>query len=203
MLKAGSLYYALLISLIISIICSLMIGLAFMSRTFFIHSDQQEKVLDNSKSGIEFLLSRQSGLEDEDMEMDLFEKEADSVRLKRRSWGLFQILSSNSTFKRNAFSRTAIVGYSSTEYDSAAIWLADRNRPLLVSGLALLKGNLHISAKGIDRAYIEGKNYSRLKLFYGQLKRSKAVLPKLSIDYKKYWGAYFEGRTNISSGSTG
>lgn len=196
MLKAGSLYYALLISLIISIICSLMIGLAFMSRTFFFHLDRQEQVLDNSRSGIDFLLSNQSHLKDTKKVMDLFDKEADTVSLKRRSWGLFQILSSKARFKRNSYNRAAIAGFSTPEYDSVAIWLTDRNRPLLVSGTALLRGNLHISAKGIDRAYIEGKNYSRMELFYGKLKSSKSVLPKVAIDYKKYWGAYFEGKTS-------
>ena len=194
MLRAGSLYYALLISLIISIICSLMIGLAFMSRAFFIHSDQQEKVLDNSRSGIEFLLSKQSNFDDRDWEMDLFKGGADTVRLKKRNWGLFQILISKARFKRNSYSQTAIAGFLSPEFDSVAVWLADRNRPLLVSGEALLRGNLHISAKGIDRAYIEGKNYTRRQLFYGKLKRSKPVLPKIEIDYKEYWGGYLDGK---------
>ncbi len=192
MLKAGALYYAILISLVISVICTLMIGLAFMSRSYFIHSDKRERVLDNSKSGIEYMLSKSSSISDGDTEIDLFGNDEDTVRMKRRNWGLFQVLYASAKFKRARFSRTAMLGYSTSFFDSLAIYLEDRNRPLLLSGTALLKGNLFLSPKGIDRAYIEGQNYSRNELFYGKMKKSKMKLPKLEIDYLKYWGKYFE-----------
>ncbi|MGB0177134.1 MAG: hypothetical protein ACPF9D_08205 [Owenweeksia sp.] len=192
MIRAGSLTYAVFVSTVTAVLCMLMIMLAAMNRNFFIHTDSFDKVRDNAHSGI-MLGMALPGHENYEAWHELYEPGSDSVKVKKRKWGLFDVISSEAVIGQARFARAAITGYWSPEISTTALWLADRNRPLQLSGNALLKGEFFLPQKGVDRAYVEGANYSREKLFYGSYKTSKSDLPELEKDLTKSWRSYLKG----------
>lgn len=192
MIRAGSLTYAVFVSTITAVLCMMMIMLAAMNRNFFIHTDSFDRVRDNAHSGIMLGLATPVGEGYENWHT-LFEVGSDSVYLKKRRWGLYELVYSRAQIGQATFERTAIAGYRSPELSSVALWLADRNRPLQLTGDALLKGEFYLPSKGVDRAYVEGASYSRDQLLYGSSKRSDNKLPALKKDFLKTWNGYLKG----------
>ena len=191
MLKAGSLTYTIFVSIIAAVLCSLMIVLAFMNRSYFIQMDGYDKTMDNAQSGI--VIGMSLSLQDDYEEWhELYEAEEDSVKIKKRKWGAYEIVFSHAQIGKASYQKTAISGYYSKKSGETALWLADKNRPLQLSGEALLKGNCEIPKKGLGRAYIEGENYSRKELLYGKSSVSANSLLPLENDLKSYWNAYFK-----------
>ncbi|HBF21467.1 MAG TPA: hypothetical protein DDW81_15305 [Cryomorphaceae bacterium] len=192
MIRAGSLTYAVFVSTVTAVLCMMMIMLASMNRNFFIYTDSFDRVRDNAESGIMLGLAMPV-LGSYENWHELFEPGSDSVRLKKRKWGLYELIYSEAVIGKASFSRTAISGYTSPELSTTALWLADRNRPLQLAGEALLKGIFFLPEKGVDRAYVEGTNYSRDQLLYGTSKRSDNHLPELEKDFLQDWESYLKG----------
>src|ERR1700746_1813805 len=109
MIKASSLFFAIVISLIIAIVSSSLLLFAYTSRIEEEKLDMSEKMLLNVQSGIELLLTRQDAIAlNDSKEIDLFDKGMDSVLLTRKAWGAYEILISQSTFKNEKRSLTAL-----------------------------------------------------------------------------------------------
>lgn len=195
MLKAGSLAYAIAVSVIVAIICTMMILLAYMNRSYFIHTDWHDRLKDNAHSAISIGLTSDSN-EDFQEWKDLFEDGSDSVWIKKRRWGAYEVIFASAKHRNLEFSKTAIKAYTSEETKALALWLTDRNRPLQISGNALLKGNCSLPKKGLDRAYIEGKNYTRKELMYGEKSLSTSKLPEIDKELLDYWSKYLRKEYN-------
>src|SRR3989344_5709497 len=100
MIKAGSLFYAIVISLIIAIVSSSLILFSYLSHIQFETFEMNERLQLNADSGLNLLLSEQSiiGL-NEKKALDLYGQGIDSVELSRKSWGAYEIAISKSIFK--------------------------------------------------------------------------------------------------------
>lgn len=191
MMKAGALTYAIFVMVVAAILCTLMISLAFMNRSFFIHVDQNEVVRDNAYSGIAMATSINQ-IQDYDKWVDLYGEGHDSVRVKRRLWGPYRVLAAEAKTFGSIDKKTAIIGYENDKLQTTALWLTDHNRPLQLAGDALLKGKCFLPTKGADRAYVEGSNYKRAQLVYGSREDSKAQLLEPEKEVKEYWLDYLK-----------
>lgn len=191
MLKAGALNYTIFVSIVTAILCSLMIVMAYMNRSFFIQTDIYDKAKDNALSGIAIGMGLEQ-TEDYEEWLEMYGDGADSVLVKKRKWGLYEVIHSSAQINRVNHSKTSIIGYKSTESRTTALWLSDRNRPLQLSGSALLKGDCVLPKKRVDRAYIEGSNYNRKELVFGKTSDSKSQLPIIENKPEEYWLRYFD-----------
>ncbi len=192
MIRAGSLAYAVFVSTITAVLCLLMIMVAAMNRNFFIHTDNFDRVRDNAHSGIMLGLALNS--DNHEHWYELYEAGSDSVHLKKRRWGLYEVISSRARIGQASFQKTAVSGFWSHELSKTALWLRDRNRPLQLAGDALLKGEFYLPKKGVDRAYVEGTNYTRQELLYGTSENSDAKLPQLQKNWLSPWQDYLNGK---------
>ena len=64
------------------------------------------------------------------------------------------------------------------------MYLKNNNAPLLICGKTRLKGTVYLPERGVERTYIEGQEYTGEKMVYGQIKKSHAVFPQLSQEWK-------------------
>lgn len=192
MIKAGALTYSIFVMVIAGVLCLLMISLAYMNRSYFIHVDVHDVVRDNAHSGIELGKAIQSD-EDHDQWYDLFDEGRDSVKLKRRLWGCYRVISSLAKTRGEIYAKTLVMGYEVPDFNTTALWLTDRNRPLQLTGDALLKGHCALPQKGVDRAYIEGTNFKRERLVYGSTSNSQERMPEPEKAMQPYWMEYLKG----------
>lgn len=186
MLRAGSLFYALAIAVIIALICSGVLLAASMNRIAMVNDVSSEELIRNANSGMEILLS-----DEMTGELDLFGRGMDSVRLEKKNWGAFQIAVSTAHRRNQSFRLISMTGWQCDENDRTALVLADLDRPLSVSGKTELRGDCYLPEAGIKRAYIEGESYSGDKLVYGQIKKADRFLPKYNDSLVKQISALF------------
>jgi len=177
-LKASALAYAILISLVISLITLSMI------MAFGLHGKRMADIGDmhraarNADSGILLLLVDGQLASSGPMQNDLFGDGRDTVRLERRPWGAYQILVSKARSGRHEAMKIVLAG--SVMGDSmVTLWLADQGRPLSLCGNTRIVGTCHLPKAGVRRAYIEGKNFVGDRLISGQQLTSGSTVPEM------------------------
>jgi cytoskeletal protein CcmA (bactofilin family) len=183
MIKAGALFYAIVISLIIAITSSALILSAYLSRIQYENFEIKRQLDLNADSGIKLLLSKQSLVElNQEKTIDLFNKGIDSVILIRKLWGAYEIVISKAIFKNSTSVRTAQVGFYQDNDHLYSLHLSDKDKPLALCGNTLIKGPAFLPKAGVKRAYIEGQSFSRSLLIEGEIKQSDRTLPKFNSE---------------------
>ncbi len=179
MLRGGSLFYALAITVIMGLVSSSLLLSAYYTRLQLQRDELREEIIRNAKSGLEIAMNesfRESYNSSGDI--DLFGKGSDSVFLEVKPWGAFEVAIARAHNKSFTHELIAAVGWKSEQNDLTALVLADLDRPLSITGSTKLTGDCYLPKAGIQRAYIEGSNYSGDKLVYGATKISDRFLPK-------------------------
>lgn len=183
MIKASSLFYAIVISLIIAIVSSSLILFAYLSRIEFDNFEMNQRIYLNAESGLNLLLSQQSLIEvNQEKTIDLYGKGDDSVFLSRKSWGAYEIVISKAVFKKLEAIRIAQIGYYPDSSGMYSLYLTDNDKPLALCGKTIIKGTAFISKAGLKRAYIEGQSFVGNTLIDGQIRQSKTTLPEFNKD---------------------
>lgn len=178
MLRGGSLFYALAITVIMGLVSGSLLLSAHYTQLSLQRDEIREKVIRNSMSGLEILLHEPSYTQSySSNDIDLFGNGTDSVFLQLKTWGAFEIAISRAHNRSFAHQRIAAVGWQNEETDHTALILADLDRPLSITGATKLSGDCYLPKAGIQRAYIEGQNYSGDKMVYGDIKISGRFLP--------------------------
>lgn len=178
-MKAGALFYALAVSVIIGMITAGAIAASYYHRLLLHTNSLTLEVARNAASGVIYACA--TGLEAE-AHTDLFGREKDSVELTRKSWGVYDLIVSRAHTGRHTSSRYALVGAVPDE-TACALWLADLDRPLKITGNTRLKGNCFLPRQGAERAYIEGRSFSGTELVQGTTLPSERFLP--TVDTKR------------------
>lgn len=177
--RAGSLIYALCITLILSILSGSLILLAFNTRTLIERNFIAEKQLTNVSSALNYYLTNASDWDNSgSIELDLFKKGADSVEITKKRWGLFDVVNCRAHQGATKAEGAFMVGLKRPA-DLTALYLSDQNKPLAVCGRTLIKGKTFLPLQGIKRAYIEGQNFMGSQLVKGLTKVSGPTVPEL------------------------
>ncbi|MGZ4055070.1 MAG: hypothetical protein ACXVPU_06515 [Bacteroidia bacterium] len=185
MIKASSLFYAIVISLIIAIVSSSLLLFAYTNRIENDKLEMTDRMLLNIKSGIQLLLSEQDLIPlNNSKEIDLYNKGTDNILLSRKAWGAYEVLISQATFKGEKKTLTALAGFA-PDSNRYCIYIADEDKPLSLCGNTLLKGTAYLPKAGVQRAYIEGQNFIGSKLIDGNILLSKKELPEFDKDLDK------------------
>lgn len=181
MIKASSLFYAIVISIIIAIVSSSLILFAYLSRIEFENFEITQRLSVNATSGLNLLMSKQSLIElNQDKIIDLYGNKEDSVALSRKSWGAFEIIVSTGLFKNKGLRQIAQVGYYTDSAKSYSLYLTDQDKPLALCGNTKIKGTAFLPKAGVKRAYIEGQNFTGAVMIDGQVKTSEKTLPEFN-----------------------
>jgi hypothetical protein len=194
MVRAGSLYFAIFISFISAILLSSLIVLTWHNNMYITTQIEREQVESNCRSGILFALKDStlsfSGNEDS---VSLYgdEDRKDMVYMKKRAWGVYEIVESKAQAYGYKASRIALVGSDLRSGDSTALYMADLDRYLSVSGNTNLIGTCFLPKIGLRRAYIEGQSFTGEKIIDGKVKTSTSYLPILHTKILESNKVYF------------
>ena len=193
MLKAGALFYAIVVTLLIAVISSSLILYAYFNRSQLQSLGLQEKVLINAASGINLLLAGGSSFPlDEIQIIDLYGEYSDSVMVLRKQWGAFEIAVSKAFSKGFVSMKTAQIGANIHDDPHIALYLADQDKPLSLCGKTEIKGTCYLPKSGAKRAYIEGQSFMGNHLINGETKISERLLPEVNKDLLESNLRYFK-----------
>ncbi|MEX0290067.1 MAG: hypothetical protein AB3N14_13235 [Flavobacteriaceae bacterium] len=101
-----------------------------------------------------------------------------TVEVSRDRWGVFEKWTSKATHQNQAFVRTVLAG-AKKDPQKSALYLQDKQRPLIIAGGAKITGDAYLPEQGIRPGNIAGQSYYRDQLLYGNQKQSTAELPIL------------------------
>lgn len=179
-LSGGALFHALAVSTIIGMIVSGVILSEYYHRHLLHQNLVKEEVIRNAESGIVYFCSNQDTEEIESSDIDLFGRGKDSVRLERRTWGAYDVCVSTAHTGDQSSVCMAMIGIIPDPQNKFALWLADMDRALSVTGATRLNGKCYLPKAGVERAYIEGKSYSGRDLVYGSIAESSRFIPSVN-----------------------
>lgn len=205
MIRAGSLYFAIFISLVVNIILASVILFFHYSNSYIDTQITLEQIDADTRAGITLALYDtslfMSGME---RSLRLYETEdPDSdLILSKEYWGVFQIIRSSATWKNMSVMNMAMSGADLTTGEEIALYVADKDRYLSFSGATAITGTCYLPKLGVRMAFIEGQNFTGDKLVEGEIKTSNPELPPLRSGLlnanKPYFGDTLPGNDSIA-----
>ncbi|MBI2281700.1 MAG: hypothetical protein HYU68_13575 [Bacteroidetes bacterium] len=181
MIKAGALLYAMFLVIVSSIISSSFILINYHNNTFVLGALKQEQLFRDVNSGINYGLSFNEEIPyNQKVEVNLFDDEQHHVTLYKKNWGAFYLLTSTAEWRDKTVSKTAFVGANIDDEKKIAVYLADQNKPLSLTGNTKISGNCYLPKAGVKRAYIEGHGFLGQKLIDGETRYSEVNLPSIN-----------------------
>jgi len=102
----------------------------------------------------------------------------DSVRVNKRTWGLFDAISIITFRDKDSLKRSFLSGVQAL--DSIALYIVDEERPVAISGKTIVQGTAYLPKSGIRPAFVDGEYYDGIKeMVDGKILSSSASLPDI------------------------
>lgn len=181
MLKASALYIVIIIALVIGLICSSLIVAAYYYKIEYQKKFRYDHLENNVQSGINILLAGADTSYTQQKTFSLFGGDADSVSLKKLSWGLYDVGAVKAMIQKDTLYQTFSIANAIDSTQWAAIYLVDEDRPFSLSGKTTIRGDAYIPKAGVQEAYIDNKAYDGDKrLIIGKKHTSAKTLPALN-----------------------
>ena len=181
MIKAGALLYAMFLVIVVTIISSSFILVNYYNSAYVIQALKQDQLYSDARSGIYYGLALYNELPfNTPTTIDLFADEQHQVTLNKKTWGAFYVLTAQSKWKNKTAVKSALVGANINEGEKVALYLADQNKPLSLTGRTNIQGDCYLPQSGVKRAYIEGKSFVGNKLINGIRLHSNKSLPTIN-----------------------
>ncbi|MCX6232972.1 MAG: hypothetical protein NTZ33_15690 [Bacteroidetes bacterium] len=182
--KAGVLVYALVISILTLIFLLGFLQLFLLSNKGKIKLLSEDKKEDILQSGIEYLLAANLKNSDTIFKVNLFDNDEHEQYLEQKQYGIFNIISSSLVWGKDTLKKIVLVA-NCHKTNQTALFLNPSPFALKIGGDALMEGDVIISTKGIERAYMGGKSYVRDSLVYGNIITSDYQMPELKNEILK------------------
>lgn len=176
-LKSSALGYAITFSLLIGLVCSGMLFISSVNKRLEINYITKEYLIFNNL----FALNYGAKLKEKTSET-IYHASGDTSNIQLKKWGAFQIAVAKTFNGNKSIEKSALIG---TEKPSTlpSLYLSDNGQPLKLGGATKIEGIAFLPERGVERAYISGKNYLNKELVYGEKKKSDRFLPKLNTEF--------------------
>lgn len=186
-IKAGALQFVLFIGAVVAILLMAFVLLSHTHQQFDKKTDFVISVIKNAGFGLESSLGQSIPLGSSIPIKNLSADRHDAndlpieIKVKREFWGVFEKRTATASHNNTEQIRTALVGGQSAN-EMPALYISDRQRPLILAGNAQVNGTAFLPEQGIKMGNIYGNSYNRDRLIYGNKKTSDSLLPKLGIE---------------------
>lgn len=180
MLKASALYLVIVMSLVISVICSALIIAAYIYFSQYQAKFRADRLQNNLNSGISILLGTRDTIYQEGRSLRLFDGQDDSVYLQKKPWGVYDVCTVKSYQAKDTLYKVFSVANNIDSAKWGALYLIDEDRPISVSGNTNIRGNVYLPRAGIRPAYVDNEAYTGDKrIVLGETHDSGRKLPPL------------------------
>ena len=182
-LKAGALQYTIFISVLISLLVSAFISLTYLQNHFKDKVSMYKLAVQNANLGFAFALEQEI-VYNQEIHFELDQSINSKITIYKTLWGVFDLIKVNSQIKNESFQKLALIGGHNNL--NTALYLENKNRPLVLVGKTIIRGNVSLPKSGVKRGNISGHAYHGAQLIYGNINQSSAQLPNFSnINYLK------------------
>jgi cytoskeletal protein CcmA (bactofilin family) len=185
-LKAGALQYTIFVSVLILLLVTTFISLAYLQQKTRIKASFFQEAVNNASKSFDYLKTHQIPYY-ADFNISFNNEIDNNTILSKKPWGIFDVVTSKTSVKNEYFQKMAFTGGYSTQRE--ALFLNDNNKPLVLVGNTKIQGNVALPKKGVKRGNIAGNSYYGSQLIYGNIRLSNTSLPQLNNE--TYLKPYF------------
>jgi hypothetical protein len=180
MIRASALYMVIVIALVIAVLCSSLIVVAYFYRSEYQRKFRYDRLENNLNSGINVVLVSPDSAYARQTTLSLFSGDADSVTLQKMEWGIYNIGIVKAFIQNDTLFRAFSLAQAIDSSKWGVLYLADQNRPLSLSGETSIIGNAFIPKAGVKKTYVNNKAYQGdERLIIGKINTSQKKLPPL------------------------
>lgn len=173
--------FAILVSVVVAIILSCFLLLTNTFNSFSVRSNQVLSNIENSNSGILYLLGHEDVIVDSTVVVigDV------PVSLSKTYWGSFEKVKSAAGKRSNRQEKHALLG-AAEKKEATSIYLEDNDLPLVLAGNTRIEGNAYTPQNIIKPGNISGDYFQGANLVHGKRYSSERELPNLDLNWKNY-----------------
>lgn len=179
-LKGGALYVAVIISILIAIILSLFIVLAYYNIQSVQSQNSFMQLHLSMEGGFEMTQSKyynqNSGTTWQKMPYN-----NDSVMVKKMAWGCYTLVDVKAKNAHFKIHKTGLFGTSASK--DTAIMTTEQSRPIGLAGNIKFNASCYFPKAGVKSAYIEGTSFSDLNSVRPYIKQAPNYIPELNDSY--------------------
>lgn len=177
--RASALQLVIVLALVIGLICASLVGVAYYYRAAYLRAERYALLKRNLVSATNLLLAGQDTSYQE-KNLSLFGGEQDSLQTNRLFWGLYDIGVARTFIQKDTLSAVFSIGNVIDSARWCALYLADNQRPLIISGKTVLRGDIYVPPAGLNQAYVNNQAYTgNPKLFSGKKHNSNREISEL------------------------
>ncbi|MEZ4850680.1 MAG: hypothetical protein R3B93_19100 [Bacteroidia bacterium] len=181
-LKGGSLVYALMISLLVSLVLVGLIMLVHYQRMLQEKLYHQELSQDNVFSAINLALGQEKPLPWQAQSL-LFESPVDSFLAQSSAWGLYGLTYVRAKHGQAQSENIALWGSVAEGAMQSALILRGSNRALKLVGEAKIEGIAWLPQSGVQKGQINREFYRGKELIYGEIKSNRSLPELISYEH--------------------
>lgn len=183
-IKAGALQFVLFIGAIVAILLMSFVLISYTHTYFDKKTDIVVAVIQRSDFGLRYAFKK--GMKANSvLEVSSEENLGITTLVEKEYWGLFEKYTSTAKHKNTVFTKTALAG-NSTKNGIPALYLTDRQRPLIITGNAKINGDAYLPAQGIRMGNISGNSYRYSRLVHGNQNQSNSKIPAVDLEVKRH-----------------
>jgi len=203
-IKGGVLPMVVGISLVIISISASLLLAGYYSKLQNIGIENKLKIQRNLVSGINLFIGLKEEINyQEEISIDLFARQTDSIKLIKRAWGCFDVGIITSYSDISSDSMAIMVGVKNEGVNKSTLYLVDNRRPLSLAGETVIKGDVYLPSTGVKAAYINRAGYKGKHLVQGNIFKSETKMPSLKFEtvrrlYKLFENPFSPDRIEIS-----
>ncbi|MAU26786.1 MAG: hypothetical protein CMH48_07695 [Muricauda sp.] len=173
-IKAGALQFVLFIGAIVALLLLAFVLVSYSHNLFLKKTDVLVEIIQAVDSGLEYSFT-QNMVEGQELNVPIKSDLGISVSVEKKYWGVMEIRKTKARKGKLNFEKLGFVGHA--DENRAALYLQDRQRPLVLAGNARITGTAHLPEQGVKTGNISGNGYYASQLIYGMEKRSGELLP--------------------------
>lgn len=182
MLKAGSLYYAIIICVLVGICCMALLLLSHYSDVHHSLLASHTRLVNNNESSVSYFSRNLDMLEGSNKKISVFNDDI-TTSADVKKWGFYRILNISSVLKNDTIRTSTFLAPVNKE--TIALYLPDKQEPFYIVGNPKIYGDVFIPKKGIKKGYITNTTFKGGEFLQGKVHNSRKKLPSLKFSFKQ------------------
>lgn len=175
-IKAASIQYVLVISVIILIVVSAFISLIYLQKRIAQKGALFKETIHHTNLAFNYTQYHEVPY-DSKVELSFSDLDFEETNMQRKHWGIYDIVTVQAKIKNEIFQKTGILG--GKVNSRKALHLQDTDKPLVLVGNANIRGDAALPKRGVKRGSIAGTSYYGTSLIYGNSQISGPSLPTI------------------------
>lgn len=205
MIKAASILYALLTTVIIAVFCYGLLLVFNLNNKLEVQFDNNSKLININRSALTIAMQELIG--SQELEDDYYSKYTNrhTISSNFKDWGVFSICIISTSFNGDSIN-TAYLLAKKQNKKLPALYLRDNSEELKIAGNTTIEGDIYISERGVKKVNFQGNNTISNPKHTGRVYKSEKLLPQVEElrlaypeDFEFFYAEELEEHTIINT----